>query len=149
MLFLFHCEIIYTFSAVSSSVQSSHSVVSDSLRPHESQHARPPCPSPTPRVQTHIHRVSDAIQPSHPLSSPFPPGSNLEGMMLRLKLWYFGHLMRRVDSLEKTLLNATQFQYASQYYFSPVLIYFHMYQIISSSILIFSLGDLFPIVVQF
>ena len=30
-----------------SSVQFSHSVVSDSLRPHESQHARPPCPSPT------------------------------------------------------------------------------------------------------
>ena len=33
-----------------SSVQFSHSVVSDSLRPHESQHASPPCPSPTPRV---------------------------------------------------------------------------------------------------
>ena len=33
-----------------SSVQFSHSVVSDSLRPHESQHARPPCPSPTPGV---------------------------------------------------------------------------------------------------
>ena len=30
------------------SVQFSHSVVSDSLRPHESQHTRPPCPSPTP-----------------------------------------------------------------------------------------------------
>ena len=33
-----------------SSVQFSRSVVSDSLQPHESQHARPPCPSPTPRV---------------------------------------------------------------------------------------------------
>ena len=32
------------------SVQFSHSVVSDSLRPHELQHARPPCPSPTPGV---------------------------------------------------------------------------------------------------
>ena len=31
------------------------------------------------------------------------PGINLEGMMLNLKLQYFGHLMRRVDSLEKTL----------------------------------------------
>ena len=30
--------------------QISHSVVSDSLRPHESQHARPPCPSPTPGI---------------------------------------------------------------------------------------------------
>ena len=35
-----------------SSVQFSRSVVSDSLRPHESQHARPPCPSPTPRVHS-------------------------------------------------------------------------------------------------
>ena len=34
------------------SVQFSHSVVSDSLRPHELQHARPPCPSPTPRVHS-------------------------------------------------------------------------------------------------
>ena len=35
-----------------SSVQFSCSVLSDSLRPHESQHARPPCPSPTPRVDS-------------------------------------------------------------------------------------------------
>ena len=34
------------------SVQFSHSVVSNSLRPHESQHARPPCPSPTPRTHS-------------------------------------------------------------------------------------------------
>ena len=32
------------------------------------------------------------------------PGISLEGMMLKLKLWYSGHLMRRVDSLEKTLM---------------------------------------------
>ena len=32
------------------------------------------------------------------------PGISLEGMMLKLKLQYFGHLMRRVDSLEKTLV---------------------------------------------
>ena len=32
------------------------------------------------------------------------PGISLEGMMLKLKLWYFGHLMRRADSLEKTLM---------------------------------------------
>ena len=160
-----------------SSVQFSHSVVPNSLQRHESQHARPPCPSPTPGVhsnshpsswwchlaisssvvpfsscpqslpasesfpmsqlftwgvqstgvsalasflpkntqgwsplewtgwislqskglsrvfssttgfpvhhhlpeftQTHIHQVGDAIQPSHPLSSPFPPAPNL------------------------------------------------------------------------
>ena len=44
--------------------------------PHELQHARPPCPSPTPRV-THVHWVGDTIQPSHPQSSPSPPTFNL------------------------------------------------------------------------
>ena len=34
------------------------------------------------------------------------PGCSLEGMMVKLKLQYFGHLMRRVDSLEKTLMLA-------------------------------------------
>ena len=42
-----HLCVRYTFSQ---SVQFSQSVVSDSLRPHESQHARPPCPSPIPGV---------------------------------------------------------------------------------------------------
>ena len=40
------------------SVQFSHSVVSDSLQPHESQHARPPCPSPTPGVHSNSHPSS-------------------------------------------------------------------------------------------
>ena len=35
---------------------------------------------------------------------PVSPGISLEGMMLKLKLQYFGHLMRRVDSLEKTVM---------------------------------------------
>ena len=61
----------------SKTVQFSHSVMSDSLRPHETQHARPPCPSPTPEfTQTHVHRVGDVIQPSHPLSSTSPPAPN-------------------------------------------------------------------------
>ena len=40
------------------------------------------------------------------LESPLEisPGCSLEGLMLRLKLQYFGHLMQRVDSLEKTLI---------------------------------------------
>ena len=42
------------------------------------------------------------IQPVH--SEAYHPGCSLEGMMLKLKLQYFGHLMRRVDSLEKTLM---------------------------------------------
>ena len=62
---------------VQTSVQFSRSVMSDSLQLHESQHARPPCPSPTPGVHSDsVHRVSDAIQPSHPLSSPSPPAPN-------------------------------------------------------------------------
>ena len=56
----------------------SRSVTSDSLRPHELQHARLSHPSPSPELaQTHVHWVGDAIQPSHPLSSPFPPALNL------------------------------------------------------------------------
>ena len=42
------------------------------------------------------------IQPVH--SEGKQPGCSLEGIMLKLKLQYFGHLMRRVDSLEKTLM---------------------------------------------
>ena len=42
------------------------------------------------------------IQPVH--SEGDQPGISLEGMMLKLKLQYFGHLMRRVDSLEKILM---------------------------------------------
>ena len=41
-----------------SSVQFSHSVVSDSLRPHELQHAMPPCPSPNPGVHSNSHPSS-------------------------------------------------------------------------------------------
>ena len=60
------------------SVQFSHSVVSDSLKPHKLQHTRPPCPSPTPWVYPNpCPCVSDAIQPSHPLSSPSLPAFNL------------------------------------------------------------------------
>ena len=71
-----------------SSVQFSLSVVSDSLRPQESQHARPPCPSPSPWVtQTHIYRVGDAIQPSHPLSSPFPPAPCYQNILSMKTEW--------------------------------------------------------------
>ena len=42
------------------------------------------------------------IQTVHP--KEISPGCSLEGMMLKLKLQYFGHLMRRVDSLEEILM---------------------------------------------
>ena len=41
---------------------------------------------------------------NQPILKEISPGISLEGMMLKLKLQYFGHLMRRVDSLEKTLM---------------------------------------------
>ena len=53
------------------SVQFSRSVVSDSLWPHESQHARPPCPSPTPRVYLNSRPSSRWCRPAIS-SSVFP-----------------------------------------------------------------------------
>ena len=152
------------------SVQLSHSLKSNSLWPHESQHARPPCPSPTPGVHPNScalsqwchSAISSSVIPfsscpqslpalgSFPMSQLFAwdgqstgvsasasvlpmntqdwsplgwtgwtcrlcnpmdcslPGSSAYGifqaLMLRLKLQYFGHLMGRVDSLEKILM---------------------------------------------
>ena len=57
--------------------QISRSVMSDSLRPHELQHASLPVHHQLSEfTQTHVHRVSDAIQPSHPLLSPSPLAPN-------------------------------------------------------------------------
>ena len=56
-----------------SSVQFSCSVVSDSLRPHESQHARPPCPSPTPGVHSDSSPLSQWCHPA--ISSSVVPFS--------------------------------------------------------------------------
>ena len=54
------------------------SVMSDSLRPHELHHARPPYPSPTAGVYSNPCALSQwCIQPSHPLSSPSPPAFSL------------------------------------------------------------------------
>ena len=80
--------------------QISHSVVSDSLRPHESQHARPPCPSPTPRV--HSDSSIESVMPSSHLIlcrpllllPPVPPSirvfSNESTLCMRWpKYWSF------------------------------------------------------------
>ena len=53
------------------SVQFSRSVVPDSLRSHESQHARPPCPSPTPRVHSNLRPSSWWCHPAISSSVPF------------------------------------------------------------------------------
>ena len=61
-------------TVILASVQFSHSVVSDSLRSHELQHARPPCPSPTPRVHPNSHPSSRWCHPA--ISSSVVPFSS-------------------------------------------------------------------------
>ena len=58
-------------SSMRSILQFSHSVVSDSLWPHESQHARPPCPSPTPGVHSNSCPLSQWCHPSISSCRPF------------------------------------------------------------------------------
>ena len=64
----------FTYSFDFSLVQFSRSVVSDSLRPHELQHARPPCPSPTPRVYPNPCPLSRWCHPT--ISSSVVPFSS-------------------------------------------------------------------------
>ena len=83
------------------SVQFSCSVVSDSLRPHESQHARPPCPSPSPGVHSDSHPSSQWCHPAISSSvvpllllPPIPPSirvfSNESTLHMRWpKYWSF------------------------------------------------------------
>ena len=68
----------FTFNQFSS-VQFSCSVMSDSLRPHESQHARPPCPSPTPRVYLNSCPLSQWCHPAIS-SSVIPISSCLQSL---------------------------------------------------------------------
>ena len=68
--FLLLLFFFFTFSPV----QLSHSVVSDSLRPHESQHTRPLCPSPTPRVHSNSCPLSQWCHPA--ISSSVVPFSS-------------------------------------------------------------------------
>ena len=83
------------------SVQFSHSVVSNSLRPHELQHARPPCPSPTPGVYSNSRPSVELVMPSSHLIlcrplllPPIPPSirvfSNESTLPMRWpKYWSF------------------------------------------------------------
>ena len=66
--------ILIVHYCVFSSVQFSSSVVSDSLRPHESQHSRPPCPSPTPGVYSNSRPSSQWCHPT--ISSSVAPFSS-------------------------------------------------------------------------
>ena len=75
------------------SVQFSHSVVFDYLRPHELQHARPPCPSPTPGVHSNSRPSSRWCHPAIsssviPFSScPQPDAPSIRDFSSELTLW--------------------------------------------------------------
>ena len=71
--FHFHFTLM-SFKFETSSVQFSHLVVSNSLQPHELQHARPPCPSPTPRVYPNPCPSSQWCHPT--ISSSIVPFSS-------------------------------------------------------------------------
>ena len=75
-----HQEDITIISSDASNIRSdqiSRSVVSDSLRPMNHSTPGLPVHHQLPEfTQTHVHQVSDALQPSHPLSSPSPPAPN-------------------------------------------------------------------------
>ena len=69
-----HVALLAVPLCVFSSVQFSHSVVSSSLRPHGLQHARPPCPSPTPGVYSELCPLSRGCHPT--ISSSVVPFSS-------------------------------------------------------------------------
>ena len=86
-------EIWLPYNVVFSSVQFSHSVVSDSLWPHESQHARPPCPSPTPRVHSSSHPLSRWCHPA--ISSSVGPFSSCPQSLPASESFPMGRLFAR------------------------------------------------------
>ena len=120
-----------------SSVQFSHLVVSDSLRPHESQHARPPCPSPTPRVHSDSRpltqwchpAISSSVVPfsSCPQSLPTSVFSNESTLHMRWpKYWSFsfrispskeipGLISFRTDWLDLLAVQGTRDYYQKLY----------------------------------
>ena len=95
-----------------SSVQFSHSVVSDSLRPHELQHARPPYPSPTPGVYTNPCPSSQWCHPTISSSVvPFsccPQSFPVSGSFPMSQLFTWGGQSIRVSASTSVLLMNTQ-----------------------------------------
>ena len=98
---LLFISIFDSFEVQFSSVQFSHSVVSDSLRSHRLQHTRPPCTHQFQEfTQTHVRWVGDAIQPAHPLSSPSPPAFNLSQHQGLFKWVSSSHQVAKVFELQ-------------------------------------------------
>ena len=129
--------------SVEYSVQFSRSVMSDSLRPHESQHARPPCPSPT--LGVHSNSSIELVMPSSHLIlcrpllllPPIPPSfrvfSNESTLRIRWpKYWSFsfsissskehpGLISFRMDWLDLLAVQGTLTFKHSQFSYSPIM----------------------------
>ena len=94
------------------SVQLSHSVVSDSLRPHKLQHPRPPCPSPTPRVHSDSHPSSQWCHPAVSSSvvpfSSCPQSLPASGSFPMSQLFTWGGQSTGVSALASFLPKNTQ-----------------------------------------
>ena len=106
-----------------SSVQFSHSVVSDSLRPHGLQHARPPHPSPPPRAYSNSCPSSQWCHPTiSPLSSPSPPAFNLSQHQGLFQWVISSHQVTKVLELQ---LQHQSFQWISKWWACPNIHRFH------------------------
>ena len=86
----------------------SHPETPSHLVPHTIPLGHPSAPAPNILYHASNWSIVDlawtAKRPNQSILKEISPGCSLKGMMLKLKLQYFGHLMRRVHSLEKTLM---------------------------------------------
>ena len=100
------------FKNVFSSVQFSHSDVSDSLWPHEPQHTRPPCPSPTPRVHPNPCPLSRWCHPT--ISSSVVPFSSCLQSFLDQGLFKWVSSLDQVAKVLEFQLQHQSFQWTSR-----------------------------------
>ena len=105
-------QCVFSIPVGSQTVQFSRSVVSDSLRPHESQHTRPPCPSPTPGVHSNSCPSSrwchPAISSSVVPSSSCPQSLPASGSFPKSQLFTWGGQSIGVSALASVLPMNTQ-----------------------------------------
>ena len=95
-----------------SSVQFSHSVVSDSLWPHELQHTRPPCPSPTPGVHSNLCPPSQWYHPA--ISSSVIPFSSCPNPSQHQSLFQWINSLHEVAKVLEFQLQHQTFQWTAR-----------------------------------
>ena len=108
---MYGIKVFFSVTVLIQSLQFSCSVVSDSLQPHELQHARPPCPSPTPRV--HSNSSIESVMPSSHLIlgrpllllPPIPPSIRVFPMS---QLFAWGGQSTGISALASVLPKNTQ-----------------------------------------